>query len=86
MAIVRACDIFLEDATARNLREPTLYKYRLLFRRLQEFIQGNGESNNLVRQLRPDRRGAISARLVNRNIAARKKLEALRTFMRFCWE
>jgi integrase/recombinase XerD len=84
MTILRACEIFLEDATARNLREPTLYKYRLLFRRLQEFAKGKGI--HLVRQLDLTALREFRASWPNRNIAARKKLEALRAFMRFCWE
>ena len=84
MTIVRACEIFLEDATARSLREPTLYKYRLLFRRLQEFAQGKGI--RLVRQLDLTALREFRASWPNRNIAARRKLEALRTFMRFCCE
>src|SRR5665213_1939207 len=42
VTIKYACSTFLEDATARNLREPTLYKYKLLFRRLEEFAQSKG--------------------------------------------
>ena len=84
VTIARACDVFLEDAAARNLREPTLYKYRLLFRRLQEFAKGRG--TQYVRQLDLSAMRDFRASWPNRNIAARKKLESLRTFMRFCWE
>jgi integrase/recombinase XerD len=84
VTIVQACEEFLRDATARNLREPTLYKYRLLFRRLHEFSQSRGI--RLVRQLDLTVLRDFRASWPNRNIAARKKLEALRTFMRFCWE
>src|SRR4029077_13138335 len=37
LTVKEACDKFLVDAEAPTLREPTLYKYRLLFRQLQEF-------------------------------------------------
>lgn len=84
VTIVQACEVFLQDATARNLREPTIYKYRLLFRRLQEFAQSKGI--RLVRQLDLTAVRDFRASWPNRNIAARKKLEALRAFMRFCWE
>ena len=76
-----ACDKFIVDAEARELREPTLYKYRLLFRQLQQFAKDRGlkfliESNvDLLRQFR--------ASWPNRNVAARKKLENLRGFYRF---
>src|SRR5208283_3980300 len=32
-----ACDKYMQDAQARDLKDPTLYKFRLLFRQLQEF-------------------------------------------------
>jgi hypothetical protein len=41
-SIEQACDKYLEDAKARELREPTLYKFRLLFRQLQEFAKDKG--------------------------------------------
>jgi integrase/recombinase XerD len=84
VTIAQACEEFLRDATARNLREPTIYKYRLLFRRLHEFTRGKGIQ--VVRQLSLTAVRDFRATWPNRNIAARKKLEALRTFMRFCWE
>jgi integrase/recombinase XerD len=84
VTIAHACEVFLRDAAARNLREPTQYKYRLLFRRLQEFSKGKGFQ--FVRQLDLSAMRDFRASWPNRNIAARKKLEALRTFMRFCWE
>jgi hypothetical protein len=37
-----ACDKFISDADARGLREPTVYKYRLLFRQLQDFASVYG--------------------------------------------
>jgi len=40
---IEACtEDFLRDAKARNLREPSLYKYRLLFRSLKEFAGQEG--------------------------------------------
>src|SRR5579872_3775091 len=40
--IEQACNAYLADAKARELREPTLYKYRLLFRHLKEFATAQG--------------------------------------------
>jgi len=40
--IERACQAFENDAKARGLREPTLKKYRVLFRQLQAFAQAEG--------------------------------------------
>jgi integrase/recombinase XerD len=80
--IEHACDSYIKDAKARELREPTLYKFRLLFRQLQEF----GDSKGLVfisdfdletlRQFR--------ATWPNKNESARVKLGNLRAFFGFC--
>ena len=81
VVIEEACEAFLRDAEARNLREPTLYKYRLLFRQLQEFTRQLGLRYLLeldvmaVRQFRNQ--------WPNRNLGALKKLEYLRSFFRF---
>lgn len=42
VAVSQACNEFLADAEARKLREPTLYKYHLLFRRLKAFAESEG--------------------------------------------
>jgi len=82
VTIEHACNQFLSDARARELREPTLYKYRLLFRRLQEFAQQNGL--RYVVELNLDNVRAFRAGWADRNLAAMKKLERLRAFFRFC--
>jgi integrase/recombinase XerD len=72
---------FLRDAEARNLREKTIYKYRLLLRQLEAFAQAEGVRflNELdVRCLRRFR-----STWKDGNLAALKKLERLRTFLRF---
>jgi site-specific recombinase XerD len=76
-----ACDKFLEDAEARNLREPTLYKYRLLFRQLQEFSESHGLVFISALNLEWTRKFRES--WPNKNLGARKKLEYLRAFFRF---
>jgi integrase/recombinase XerD len=84
LTIGRACVHFLRDAEARDLREPTLYKYRLLFRRLLFFARKRGLrfaqelTLGVLREFRnswPDH-----------NLAALKKLERLRAFLRFAHE
>jgi len=81
MTVKEACDKFIADGEARGLRPPTLYKYRLLFRQLQDFAKSKGVrflcecDLDFVRQFRGS--------WPNRNMAARKKLECLRTFCRF---
>ena len=84
LTVKEACDKFLADAEARNLREPTLYKYRLLFRRFQEFATLYGPL--CITDLDVDSVRRFRASWPNKNIAARKKLEAFRAFFRFVHE
>jgi hypothetical protein len=37
-----ACDKYLQDAQARELKEPTRYKFPLLFRQIQDFAADQG--------------------------------------------
>lgn len=80
--IDQACKAYLADAKARELRQPTLYKFDLLFRQLEEFAKNQGlvfVSDFDVENVRRFR-----ASWPNKNFAARKKLEATRAFFRFC--
>ncbi len=80
--IEQACERYIQDATARELREPTLYKFRLLFRQLQEFATSQGLV--FVSDFTIDDVRRFRASWTNKNFAARKKLEALRAFFKFC--
>jgi integrase/recombinase XerD len=82
VTIEHACAEFLRDARSRELREPTLYKYRLLFRRLQEFASQQGL--HYVAELNLENMRAFRAGWADHNLAAMKKLERLRAFFRFC--
>jgi integrase/recombinase XerD len=84
VTVRHACAEFLKDATARGLREPTLYKYRLPFKQLQEFADRAGL--DALTQLDLEAVRNFPATWPNRNIADRKKLEATKAFFRFCWE
>src|SRR5215472_16847247 len=42
VTVADAWQQFLADAEARNLRRPTLYKYKLLSRQMEAFAQSNG--------------------------------------------
>src|SRR5260370_41847382 len=76
-----ACDKFVADAEARNLREPTLYKYRLLFRQLQDFATLHGLPH--IDNFTIDDARRFRASWPNRSIAARTQLEAVRAFFPF---
>ena len=84
LTVKEACDKFLLDAGARNLREPTLYKYRLLFRQFQEFSELYALS--YVADFDVDSVRRFRASWPNKNIAARKKLEAFHAFFCFVHE
>ena len=79
-----ACDAFKADAEARDLKEPTLYKYKLLFRQLQAFAEDKGLV--FISDVDLEIARAFRASWPNRNVAARKKLEHFRAFLRFCQE
>jgi integrase/recombinase XerD len=84
VTIQDACNSFLRDAKARELREPTLYKYRLLFKRLQEFAVHHGL--RYVPELDLERVREFRAGWPDHNLSAMKTLERLRAFFRYCAE
>lgn len=84
LTIEQACDAFLEDAQARKLREPTLYKYRLLFRQMQMFASEQGL--RFLKEFDLAMLRKFRASWVDGNISALKKLERLRAFIRFAQE
>lgn len=81
MTVKEACDKFVADGEARGLRPTTLYKYRLLFRQLQDFAKSKGV--RFICECDLDFLREFRGSWPNRNMAARKKLEALRAFCRF---
>ena len=80
-SIEEGCEKFILDAQARGLKEATLYKYRLLFRQLQTFAQNKGI--RFFEQLSIEVLREFRESWCNRNVAARKKLESLKSFLRF---
>jgi integrase/recombinase XerD len=80
ITIKKACEEFLQDAVARNLREKTVYKYSLLFRQLQNFAQTCGFK--FVKELDPAALRRFRAMWADGNLAALKKLERLKSFFR----
>ncbi len=84
VSIETACDDFLQDAKARDLRDSTRYKYELLFNQLKKFARDKGL--RFLPELDVDMIRAFRASWTNQNFSAQKKLEALRTFFRFAQE
>jgi integrase len=80
--IEQACDKYLEDAKARELRDSTLYKFRLLFKRLQDFARDKGLV--YVSDFDLDKLRDFRSSWPNKNESARVKLGNLRAFFRFC--
>jgi site-specific recombinase XerD len=84
ITVNEATEQFLHDAEARGLREPTLYKYRLLFQHLKTFATGQGV--RFLREFNLPMLRKFRAGWPNRNLSALKKLECLRAFFRFAHE
>jgi integrase/recombinase XerD len=80
--IEHATEAYIKDAEARELREPTLYKFRLLFRQLKEFADREGLV--FVSDFSLDNLRSFRATWPNKNESARVKLGNLRAFFAFC--
>ncbi len=79
-----ACEAFRADAKARDLKPPTIYKYDLLFRQLEAFAEEVGLV--FISDLDLEEARSFRASWPNKNMAARKKLEHFRAFLKFCQE
>src|SRR4029077_19766529 len=75
-----AVNAFLSDARARGLRESSIYKLKLLTTRLKEC--GETKGYTYISDFDIERTSVFRDTWTNRGTAARKKLEALRTFFR----
>jgi integrase/recombinase XerD len=82
LGIKDACDRYMQDAQARALKEPTLYKFRLLFRQLKDFAEDKGLV--YISDLNLDNLRQFRATWPNENESARVKLGNFRAFMGFC--
>jgi integrase len=78
------CERFLQSAFKRQLRESSLYKYRLLLRELEEFTTANGIV--FFSKLNLDNVREFRESWKNRGQAARKKLENLRRLLGYAHE
>ncbi len=79
--IEEATDAFIRDCESRQLREPSIYKYRLLFKQLKAFADDRGIK--YIDECDIDTLRQFRESWTNKNYSAKKKLEALRTFFRF---
>jgi len=84
ITVSQAWQDFLDDARARNLREPTIYKYKLLSQQMESFAQGCGA--RFLSELDLPLLRKFRATWPNENLGALKKLEYLRAFFRFARE
>jgi len=82
LTIQEATDNFVEDATvSRGLQEPTLRKYKLLFRRMNEHFKNKGYV--FLRQITPEdlREFRLTWKMSPRT--ASKHIERMKTFFKF---
>jgi len=84
ITIEQAWEQFLADAEARNLRPPTLSKYKLLRRRMDEFARQYGL--RFLREFDLAMCRSFRTAWPLENLAALKTLERLRAFFRFAQE
>jgi site-specific recombinase XerD len=82
--VEQACNAFECDAKARGLREPTLKKYRVLFKQLQEFARADGIK--FIKECDLAALRKLRESWTDSPISALKKLERLRGLCRFAHE
>jgi integrase/recombinase XerD len=82
VSVAHAAAAFLHDARARKLRHSTLYKYRLLLRRLRDFAKVQGI--RFIGEMDLETVRNFRSGWVDQNLSALKKLERLRSFFQFC--
>jgi integrase len=80
--VEQVCERYLADARSRQLGPATLSKYDLLVRQIKRFSQDRGL--RLIGEFNLDLLRDFRGTWKNHNLSAKKKLEHLRTFFRFC--
>ena len=81
ITINHVCESFLQDATARGLRKPSLDRYDPLFTRLKAFAVAEGL--RYINQIDLDTLRRFRAGWTAKNYGARNELERLRALFRF---
>ena len=82
VTIAHAWEEFLADAKARNLREPTIYKYDLLSRQMASFAKDHGI--RFFRELDLPVLRKFRAHWPNQNLGRTQKAGVLAGFLPFC--
>ena len=82
LTIEAACDKYLADGKSRQLGPAAIYKYTHLTRQLKAFAADRGL--RFVEEIHLDLLRDFRGTWRNRNLSAKKKLEQLRNFFRFC--
>lgn len=83
--IAKAQEMYLADAAKRGLRKATIDRHRIIFKQLQVFTEGRGLKylNELTAERLTEFRAGWKG---NSPLADVKKLERLKSFLRFCVE
>jgi integrase/recombinase XerD len=81
LTVKEVCDAYLRDAEGRGLKDSSLQKYRLLFRRLQTFATSKGLA--FITELDIENLRTFRSGWKLKNFAARVSTENLRALMRF---
>jgi integrase/recombinase XerD len=84
LTLEQATEKFLQDAKARGLKPPSLYKYKLVLKQLKAFSEQRAIA--LMSAFSVDDLRAFRASWVNKNLSASKKLEHLKAFFKFSYE
>jgi site-specific recombinase XerD len=84
ITITQGWEKFLEDAKARKLTEPSIYKYELLSRQMKSFAEKSGY--RFLPELTVDVLSMFRADWKDGALSSVKKLERLRTFLGFALE
>jgi integrase/recombinase XerD len=81
--IAKAKEMFLADAEARGLKEPTIDRHRIIFRQLEAFAEAR--AIRYLKQLSTETLTEFRATWKGKSaLAGVKKLERLKSFLRFC--
>jgi hypothetical protein len=82
LTIENACEKYLDDAKSRQLGQAAIYKYTHLTRQLKAFAADHGL--RYMEEINLDLLRSFRTTWPNRNLSAKKKLEQLKSFFRFC--